>query len=407
MSNQFKSNTSRRSVRAGIGAGVGAFAAGGVNLSLAAGTGDKRFVLVILRGGMDGLALAPPFGDESYTSLRGALAIPAPSEDNGALDLNGFHGLHPAASALLPFWLRQEMLLFPAAASPYRGRSHFDAQDTLENGSTSPNGAKTGWLNRALGYMSDDAASAVAVTKRMPFVLFGPNPATTWPSDQLPEPVTGFFEKVALLYSGDAVFAPLLAEGLRQRETLASRLSEEDRLSGKGAWRPQDLDVIAEMAAQSLRSENGARIAVLEAGGWDTHQNQGALQGPLARRFSGLAGALSAMAVELGPVWSDTVVAVVSEFGRAAVPNGTRGTDHGTAGAMLLLGGAVAGGRVAGDWPGLAKGELLHGTDLAPTIDTRAVFASILIDHLGLSLSGSQNTVFPNGGVAPISGLIR
>jgi len=407
MSAEPKYSTSRRNVLAGIGAGVGALATGGVNLSLAAGTGNKRFVLVILRGGMDGLALVPPYGDESYASVRGALAMPPAGEDNGVLDLNGFHGLHPAAGALLPFWQRQEMLVFPAAATPYRGRSHFDAQDTLENGTSSPTGSTTGWLNRALGFMSGDAASAIAVTKRMPFVLFGQNTAATWPSDRLPEQVTGFFEKVALLYSGDLVFAPLLAEGLRQRETLASRLSEEDRLSGKLAWRPQDLEHIAEMAAHSLRSDNGARIAVLEAGGWDTHQNQGAIQGALARRFAGLAGALSAMAVELGPVWSDTVVAVVSEFGRAAIPNGTRGTDHGTAGAMLLLGGGVAGGRVVGDWPGLSKGELLDGTDVAPTIDVRSVFASVLTDHMSLTLSGVQKSVFPGGKVSPLSGLIR
>lgn len=400
-------NTSRRQVVTGLGAGLGALAAGGVNLSLAAGTGSKRFVLVILRGGMDGMALVPPYGDESYPALRGALAMPAPNEDDGVLDLNGFHGLHPAASALLPFWQRQEMLVFPTVATPYRGRSHFDAQDTLENGSNSPTGAKTGWLNRALEFITSEAAPAVAVSQRMPLVLFGPNTANTWPSSRLPQPVTGFFEKVALLYAGDLVFAPLLAEGLRQQENLASRLSEEDKLSGRGAWRAQDLEDIATMAALNLRSEQGPRIAVLETGGWDTHQNQGAMQGALARRFSGLAGALSAMAIELGPVWSDTVVAVVSEFGRTAGPNGTRGTDHGTAGAMLLLGGAVAGGRVIGDWPGLAKGDLLDGSDLAPTTDTRTVFASVLIDHLGLSLAGIQKTVFPGDGVTALPGLIR
>lgn len=407
MNNQSLGKTSRRHVVAGLGAGLGTLAAGGINLSFAAGTGSKRFVLVVLRGGMDGMALVPPYGDPSYSALRGALAMPAPNEDDGVFDLNGFHGLHPAASALLPFWQRQEMLLLPSAATPYRGRSHFDAQDTLENGSISPNGAKTGWLNRALEFITGDAAPAVAVTQRMPLVLFGPNTANTWPSNRLPQPVTGFFEKVALLYSGDLVFAPLLAEGLRQQETLASRLSEEDRLSGKGAWRPQDLEDIATMAARSLRSEQGPRIAVLETGGWDTHQNQGAMQGPLARRFSGLAGALSAMAIELGPAWSDTVVAVASEFGRTAGPNGTRGTDHGTAGAMLLLGGAVAGGSVIGDWPGLAKGDLLDGSDLAPTVDMRAVFASVLIDHLGISLAGIQKTIFPGGKVTAVPDLIR
>lgn len=407
MTGRNKVAMNRRQVLTGIGAGVGTLASGGLNLSLAAGAGDSRFVLVILRGGMDGIALVPPYGDSAYAATRSALAMPPPSEDDGVLDLDGFHGLHPAASALLPFWQRQELAVFPASATPYRGRSHFDAQDTLENGSSSPNGSKTGWLNRALGLMDKDTAAAVAVTQRMPLVLFGPNAASTWPSNRLPEPVTGFFEKVALLYANDLVFAPLLAEGLRQRETLASRLSEEDRLSGKGAWRPQDLEHIASIAARSLRSDKGARIAVLEAGGWDTHQNQGAVQGTLARRFSGLAGALSALAVELGPVWSKTVVTVVSEFGRSAVPNGTRGTDHGTGGAVLVLGGAVAGGRIIGDWPGMGSAELLDGTDLAPFTDTRAVFAGVLGGHLGIGPAGIQDTVFPGSGVTPVTGLIR
>lgn len=407
MTDRKTGHVDRRSVLAGLGAGLGTYAAGGVRLSLAAGPGDKRFVLVLLRGGMDGLALVPPYGDDDYVSQRGALAIPGSGKDDGVIDLDGFHGLHPAASALLPFWQRQEMLVVPAAATPYRGRSHLDAQRVLENGSATPDGAEGGWLNRALGLLGDGTAPAVAVSKTMPLVLAGLNETSIWPSQNLPQPITGYFEKVALLYSGDLIFAPLLAEGLRQKETRLSRLPEDDSLSGRGAWRPQDLEYIATMAAENLRAEQGSRIAVLETGGWDTHQDQGSVNGVLARRLSGLSGALSAMAVAMGPAWSDTVVAVVGEFGRSVTPNATRGTDNGVGGAMLLLGGAVAGGRFVGGWPGLSTSDLVDGAALKPVTDTRSVFASILVDHFGMALAGVQKMVFPGIAGGGIQGLIR
>jgi len=376
----------------------------GVTLSAAAAPGDKRLVVVLLRGGMDGLALVPPYGDKNYETVRGELALIPANRTGGILDLNGFFGLHPAAEALMPFWTAGEMAVIPAAWSGYEGRSHFAAQDALETGRPRGGGDGTGWLNRALSAMN---GSAVAAAPQLPLILRGPAQAVTLGDDRVPYQDPGFFRRVQLLYGDDTLFSQMLVQGVRAREQIGAILSEEDLKSGRSARRAQHLTLAGGAAGKLLASDDGPRVAVLEASGWDTHQNQGVEEGVLARRFAGLADGLAALAEALGPRWKQTAVLVMTEFGRTARPNGTGGTDHGTAGAALLLGGAVKGGSIVGKWPGLAPDALADGRDLAPSVDLRGVIKSVLAGHMGLSASALNSRVLPgSGSVSALPGLI-
>ena len=392
---------SRRAVLAGIPA-VTVLAANGVTLSAVAAPGEARLVVILLRGGMDGLALIPPYGDKSYAAQRGDLALLPANRVGGVLDLDGFFGLHPAAEALLPFWTAGELSVIPAAWSGYDGRSHFAAQDALETGR--PGGGDTGWLNRAVATMS---GTAVAAGERLPLILRGPASATTFGRHALPHKSPGFFKRVELLYGDDTLFSSMLVQGLRARSQIGSILSEEDLNSGRSAGRAQGLALAAGAAGKLLASEDGPRVAVLEASGWDTHINQGAADGVLARRIAGLSDGIAALAAELGPQWKNTVVLAMTEFGRTVRPNGSGGTDHGTAGAALLIGGAVKGGTVIGKWPGLAAGALKDDRDLAPTVDLRAIVKSVLNGHMKIPAAALNRTVLPDAGsVAPLPGLL-
>lgn len=394
---------SRRTVL-GAGAAFTVLASQGVTLSVAAAPGDNRLVVVLLRGGMDGLALIPPYGDKNYTTIRGDLALKPANVTGGVLDLDGFFGLHPAAEALMPFWTSGDLAVIPAAWAGHKGRSHFAAQDTLETGGARGAAGNTGWLNRALGAMN---GGGVAASSHLPLILRGPAQASTLGSDRVPYQDAGFFRKVQLLYGDDPLLSSMLVQGLRAREQIGALLSEEDLKSGRSARRAQHLSRTATVAGKLLSSPDGPAVAVLEASGWDTHQNQGTEDGVLARRFSGLSDGLVALKSELGPQWKKTVVLVMTEFGRTVRPNGTGGTDHGTAGAALVLGGAVSGGRIIGKWPGLAEGALVDGRDLKPSVDLRGVAKSILTQHLGITAAAVNGRVFPgSGSAAAIPGLI-
>ena len=377
-------------------------------LSFAATPSDKRLVIILLRGGMDGLSLFPPFGDKDYQSTRGKLAMEAPNRDDGIIDLDGMFGLHPSAASLIPFWQRGELAIIPATATPYRGRSHFDAQEVLENGTDQPGGAYDGWLNRALKVMGGTGTPAISVSKQVPFILQGGAKTTAWSPNELPDPVLGFYEKLRLLYKEDTLLGPMLADGLRNKKVMESTLSKDDLNSAKSARKVQDLDVMAKLAGRYLTHKDGPRVAVLEASGWDTHVQQGLETGRLARKFASLSAGLDALHEEMSPVWDKTVIVAISEFGRTVSPNGSSGTDHGTAGAALLLGGAVIGGKITGAWPGLSKNNLYEGRDLKPTVDTRAIFKRVLQDHMKISPRDINNIIFPRSNAAkPLKGLIR
>jgi len=373
-------------------------------LAAAQSNPDSRFMLVILRGGLDGLAAVPPYAEPAYAQLRGSLALPAPGTANGALDLDGTFALHPALSNLHAMYRAREALVLHAAATPYRERSHFDAQNVLEAGGTTPSAGGGGWLNRALAALDSAGQSrgAVALADSVPLVLRGELAVTSWAPSQLPETDDDTLARVRRLYeAADPALADSLNRALEARE-----LAGDAADTGMGGRGGQAIAPLASAAARFLASADGPRIAVLDAGGWDTHANQGAEQGPLALRLRALDSGLQMLKTELGAHWSETTVVVVTEFGRTVAVNGTRGTDHGTAGCAFVVGGAVAGGRVVADWPGLAPRDLHEGRDLRATTDLRALFKSVLHERFGVTEAALARAVFPaSDSVEPLAGV--
>ena len=395
--------------RAALMAGGALFLAGSAGaLTLSRQAGDRKFVLVILRGALDGLAALAPFGDAHYRAARGKLALSPPGEAGGVLPLTEGFGLHPDLAFLHQQWTSGELAIVPACASPYRERSHFDAQDVLETGAAEVFGASDGWLGRALTALPPELKrEAVAISGSLPLVLRGSASATSWAPSFAPSASEDTLSRLMDLYAGDALLGPALASAI-ETNSIASA-SGMDGMDGKGRRNgPGAYKGLAEAAARLMSAEGGPAAAVLSFDGWDTHANQGAANGQLALRLAGLDAAMRALKDGLGAHWPNTVVAVVTEFGRTVAENGTGGTDHGTGSAAFLLGGAVSGGQFGGDWPGLAPKALFEGRDLAPANDIRSVFMAVLQDHWGLDRDTLSRIVFPDGtGVRPISGLIR
>jgi uncharacterized protein (DUF1501 family) len=371
-------------------------------LSFARAETESRFVLLILRGAVDGLAVAPPFGDGNYQKLRGELALPV----TAANKLDGLFGLHPSLATVRQAFAGGEALVMHAIASPYRRRSHFDGQDVLENGGATEGAIRDGWLNRAIGHFGTAPGNeqAIALSPTTPLVLRGDNSVTSWAPSRLPDADESTLERLQDLYANDAFFATRLAQALTSQEIAGGM----DGLPGRQRSGNPQLESTMSTAARFLTSDNGPRIAVVEASGWDTHANQGAATGQLANRLGALDTALAAMKSELGAAWANTVIAVVTEFGRTVRVNGTRGTDHGTGTTALLLGGAVNGGRVIADWPGLRDNDLYENRDLRPTLDIRSLFKGVLADHLAVPELFLQREVFPDSAAAPaLRDLIR
>jgi uncharacterized protein (DUF1501 family) len=408
-------NTSRR--RFLIGSGALAASAAIPNTLFAYTGGSSRLVVVILRGALDGLAAVPPYGDPDYASLHRELAIAAPGAVDGALALNSTFGLHPSLSFLHERFAAGELVVFDAVASPYRDRSHFDGQNVLENGLTKPIGTADGWLNRALAALPRGGGRtgdrAVAISQNVPLILRGEAAVISKSPQATPDVDEDLLARLADLYSEDEWFSARLSEALLTEKMVDGAVdSAADSIamskeSIKAAY-PNRVGAVARMASELMRSDSGPEIAVIEAGGWDTHANQGGAKGTLATRLAGLDQGLKSLADGLGPLWPQTAVLVVTEFGRTAAVNGTRGTDHGTGSCAFLVGGAVRGGQVIADWPGLRRTALLDNRDLKPTLDLRSVFKAVLDEHMHVDANALAKRVFPDSsGARPLQGLIR
>jgi uncharacterized protein (DUF1501 family) len=404
-------NSSRR--RFLIGAGALAATATIPNALFAYTGGSSRLVVVILRGALDGLAAVPPYGDPDYAGLHRELAIAAPGGPDGALALNNTFGLHPALSFLHERFAAGELVVFDAVSSPYRDRSHFDGQNVLENGLAKPIGTADGWLNRALAALPRGSGRsgdrAVAISQNVPLILRGEAPVISKSPQATPDVDEDLLARLADLYSKDDWFSARLSEA-QQTEKMVDGAADSNAMSkeaAKAAY-PNRVGAVARMASELMRSDGGPEIAVIEASGWDTHANQGGAKGTLATRLAGLDQGLKSLADGLGPLWPQTAVLVVTEFGRTAAVNGTRGTDHGTGGCAFLLGGAVRGGQVIADWPGLHRTALLDNRDLKPTLDLRSVFKAVLDEHMHVDANTLAKRVFPDSsGARPLQGLIR
>jgi uncharacterized protein (DUF1501 family) len=399
---------------------TGALAASTVlpNVLFAQTGGSARLVVVILRGALDGLAAVPPYADPDYAGLRRELAIAAPGAADGALALDNTFGLHPSLGFLHERYLAGELVVFHAVASPYRDRSHFDGQNVLENGLTKPIGTADGWLNRALAALPRGAGQpgerAVAISQNIPLILRGEAPVISKSPQVTPDVDEELLMRLADLYSKDDWFSARLSEAVQTEKmvddggNIADAAAMEASTAAPRTAAPDRVSGVARMAATLMRSDGGPDVAVIEAGGWDTHANQGGAKGALAQRLAGLDQALRALADELGPLWPQTAVLVVTEFGRTAAMNGTRGTDHGTGGCAFLAGGAVRGGRVMADWPGLARTALLDDRDLRPTLDLRSVFKGVLDEHMHVGAKTLATRIFPDSsGARPLQELMR
>ncbi len=387
---------SRRQALLGLAA---AFTLGRTSVALAAPQTEQRFVVILLRGAMDGMSAVQPYGDPAFAGLRGPLALPMPGQSGGILDLGGTFGLHPSLAQLHTMYAANDALLIHAVAGHYRSRSHFEAQDYLEAGAEQR--LNSGWLNRAVGLMpSNGRELGLTVGLSAPLLMRGPAVVEAYAPDHFAQPTADLYQRLLTITARDPVVGPAMAEGLKQRGFAASALS------GQAADPKHDrsFEMLAGAAGRLLAQENGPRVAALEIGGWDTHAAQ---DRRLAETLGQLDAGLAALRAGLGEAWSRTVVLAVTEFGRTARINGTGGTDHGTAGAAMLVGGAVAGGRVRADWPGLADGKLFENRDLAPTTDVRSVIMGVLIDHMHMS-AGSMGRVLPGSdGVQAMRGLVR
>ncbi|MEM1264297.1 MAG: DUF1501 domain-containing protein [Pseudomonadota bacterium] len=364
-------------------------------LGLAAADTDKRLLVVILRGAMDGLSLLVPYGDSHYARARGELAIAAPRASDGATAIDGQFALHPALPWLAKRFEAGDALGVHAVASPYRERSHFDGQDALENGTSTALGSKDGWLNRAIAPLGGSLGNetAIALGSTTPLILRGSQSVSNWAPSRLPGADDDTLERLTRLYANDEFLSARLTQAMESQAIADASGGMDERRRG---GRDRRLQQTFEQAAAFLTAPNGARIAVVESTGWDTHANQGGATGALARGFQALDNGLAAFHRSMATRWDDTAVVVITEFGRTVNVNGTRGTDHGTASAALLVGGSVRGGRVIADWPGLAPSALYQGRDLAPTTDLRSLTKAVLIEHLNLDAAFVEATVFPD-----------
>jgi uncharacterized protein (DUF1501 family) len=374
---------------------------------------DPRFLAIILRGALDGLATVAPTGDPDWVALRGDNAL-MPSSKTPPLKLTDFFALNPAMPNLHRMFKSNQAIVVHACATPYRERSHFDGQDLLESGLPKPAVSDSGWLNRALasfapgGRVDPRGSKVFAVGPVTPLVVRGPAQVLSWSPQRVQPASADTVQRLLDLYRHSD---PKLASAMDESTKLAAIEHAGEMAAKAGGPRPAQVRgyfaEAAGTAAKFLAQPDGPRVGALALDGWDTHNNEGIAQGRLSQLLGSLDGALGAIETNMGPAWHETVVVLVTEFGRTAHINGTDGTDHGTATVALLAGGALKGGRVIADWPGLKPANLYESRDLKPTTDLRAVLKGLLKDHLRADERALADTVFPGSkDIKPIAGLV-
>jgi uncharacterized protein (DUF1501 family) len=373
---------------------------GGASLTVRAAETDARFVLIFLRGAMDGLNVVVPYGDANLKTWRPNLVPPEPGRPDGLADLGGFWGLHPSLKMMHTLYAAGDLLAVQCVAGPNRSRSHFEAQDMMEIGAEQR--MTSGWLNRIAALLPTNSTcdAAIAMGSTSPLVLHGPTSTTTLdPFHGRPRVSAGFYDTIARMHSSDPLTGADVADGLKERHYIDGVLTGIS-YDGISPGFPR----LARAAARMLRAPEGPRLAELELDGWDTHVRQ---QPVLSQSLSRLDEGIAVLRADLADVWSRTAIMILTEFGRTVRVNGNAGTDHGTGTAAFLLGGAVNGGRVVADWPGLGRAQLFEDRDLQPTLDIRAVAKGLLGPHLGLSAVNLAN-VFPDSAAVGMKmGLLR
>ncbi|WP_415774097.1 DUF1501 domain-containing protein [Paraburkholderia sp. J8-2] len=350
---------------------------------------ERRFVFVIQRGAADGLNIVVPYAEPAYATLRGPLAI----DIDRATKLDGTFALHPSLVQLAQMYGEKQALFVHAIASPYRDRSHFDGQNVLETGGRAPYQVKDGWLNRLVAMLPASRENAIALAPTVPLALRGPVQVSSYAPSALPAASDDLLTRVSALYEADPQLRSLWISAMNARG-----------LAGDASAR-QDPASVGKLAASFLARPDGPRIAMIETSGWDTHSAQNAR---LANQLKALDTMLASLRDGLGAAWDKTTVLVATEFGRTAAANGTGGTDHGQASVAMLVGGAVAGGHVQADWPGLRTADLYESRDLKPTASLDALIAGAAAESLGLDPQRTASTLFGEAGAKnAATGLIR
>jgi uncharacterized protein (DUF1501 family) len=359
------------------------------SISFAAAKTERRFIFIIQRGAADGLNTVIPYADPAYAKLRGALAV----DVTQATKLDGTFALHASLADTAKLYQSGQALFIHAVASPYRDRSHFDAQNVLETGGSEAYQLKDGWMNRLLTLLPKTQNEAIAFAPTIPMALRGNMEVSSYAASNLPQAPDDLLLRVGQLYAEDVQLNSLWMAAMQ-----ANNMAED-------ASAKQDPASLGKLAASFLSKANGPRIGMIETGGWDTHSAQ---EGRLSRQLKSLDQLIAALRNGLGDTWQKTTVIVATEFGRTAATNGTGGTDHGTASAAMILGGDVNGGRVIADWPGLSQSNLYEGRDLKPTLNLDTLIASLAGASFGIDSTLVAKTLFPeaaNGKM--LEGLIK
>lgn len=361
---------------------------------------SNRLIVIFLRGGVDGLSVVVPYRETAYYEARPRIAIPQPNQPGGVLDLDGRFGLHPALSDLMPLWHQKQLAFVHACGSPDSTRSHFDAQDYMESGTPGIKSTRDGWMNRLLAILAGhNPVQAVNVGATTPRILSGKVPIATLASGRaantplaLDKPeITHAFDR---LYNRNDPLSSAYKEAKEARKALMNDLDTEMKMANNGAPLPTGFARDAQQLARIMVRDPRVELAFMSLGGWDTHVNQGASQGQLARNLQQLGKGLTALQQGLGSAFANTTILVLSEFGRTVKENGNNGTDHGHGNVMWVLGGATRGGHVYGKWSGLSPDQLHDGRDLQITTDFRDVVAGVLERQMNLN-DTKLHQIFP------------
>ena len=366
----------------------------------------KKLIVLFQRGAADGLNIVVPFAEENYYKIRPSIAIPQPRQgaENAAIDLDGFFGLHPSLQALGPLFHSGQLAIVHAAGSPDTTRSHFDAQDFMESGTPGVKSTEDGWLNRTLGRSVKDAHEddispfrAVAMSPNLPLTLRGSAPAIALADVKQFRVLS---QSTAVEGGFEALYAQTVDKVLRGAGTETFEAIEMLRKADPSRFQPENgaeypktrVGQTLQQVGQLVKADIGMEVSFVDTGGWDNHVNEGGAQGQMANLLRDMGQGLAALHQDLGDLMEDIVVVTMSEFGRTAHENGNRGTDHGHANCMFVMGGPVQGGKVYGKWPGLGPGQLNEDRDLKLTTDFRSVLGEVISGHLG---SKDLQTVFP------------
>ena len=372
--------------------------------TLGSGYGRKKVLVTIFqRGAVDGLNMVVPHGDKSYYDLRPTIAIPTPNKADGAIDLDGFFGLHPALKPLEPFWESKQLAIVDAVGSPDNTRSHFDVQDYMESGTPGNKGTKDGWLNRVMQFeksKDDSPFRAVSMTQQTPRSLYGRSPSIAM-TDLADFTIKAGAYSNNLKGGFEGVYQQNLNDSLNKTGKETFEAVNYLKQANPSQYKPENGAVYPNSSlgralmqiAQMIKAGVGLEVAFAEMGGWDTHVNEGGSRGQLANLLRDFGTSIAAFGIDLGKRMDDVVLITMSEFGRTVKENGSRGTDHGHANAMFILGNNVKGGKVYGDFKGLRNDQLNEGRDLAVTTDFRDVFAEASSKHMG---SDDLAKIFPN-----------